>query len=191
MADTDERRPIEAKLIDDLAVSRTQLNRCGDVWKQLGKSFIEEPQLKAYFVVEAAKKLSAANVDPMARQAAITMARRRQKVRIHDADELIAKFSTDAAESKEEALPTEDAKLNVPAVPKKRAAASLWKFAGKAINLLLQPAKTHVQEVDHAAIIRDLEAALSLYREQFAQAQQQRARKLKRPNLPKTQVSHV
>lgn len=191
IADTDERRTIEENMVDDLGVSKTQLYRCVDVWKRFGKLLIEEPNLKAYFVVEALKRLSAASVDPMAREAAITMARRREKVRINHADDLIAKFSPDADIPTDEAVPTVDTPADSPSqTVKKRSVSSLWKYAGEAINLLLQPAKAKA-DVDHEAIIRDLEAALALYRKQFAQAQQQRTPKLKRPNKQKGQVSHV
>ena len=125
--------------------------------------------MKSFFVVEALKILSAVGVSPLAREASVEMARRKQKVRIGVADDLVAQFA-----SPEEGVTSKPKKMTKPkghpAKPQSqrgKKAASIWEYAGKAIRFVVRPAKSK-QTVDHEAIIADLESALAQYRKEYA-----------------------
>ena len=197
--DCDDRRGLFNSLLEDLSVSKSQAYRCIPVWEVFGRLLIDEPKLAKFFVVEALKLLAAPEVPPMARQAAITMARGQQRVRIEQAKQLIAKFTPTPDQENDPEQPSVSAsslksrRVEEPATkPAAQAqdSVSLWEYAGKVIRFVLRPAKPKTP-INHEAIIRDLEAALASYRKKYAQTKPQASSRQPQPEAAKVEVSHV
>ncbi|MEM9409502.1 MAG: hypothetical protein AAGA30_00145 [Planctomycetota bacterium] len=166
----EQRQELLGMLLEDCGISKSQFHRCIDVWKCFAEALTKAPHLQPYFVIEALKILSAQGVDPRARVDAIQMASERKKVRIAGAKKLIAKYSqveqgarTSAqARAKSTTKPAQN-----PQSLRGKAASSIWEYAGSAIRFVLRPTQSK-QQVDHEAVIRDLEAALEMYRQEYA-----------------------
>ncbi len=163
--DTDNRRELFDNLLEDIGVSRPQAYRCIAVWECFGKLLIDEPQLIKYFVVEALKLLSGADATHAARYEAIYLARKGERIRIAQANQLLAKhaLALDASSS-----PKKQAKKTAPKTAKKPKDESIWSFVGRTVRLVLKPAKSK-SPVNLEAIIEDLEAALESFRQQYAE----------------------
>lgn len=168
LTNCDGRRGLPDELLDDLGTSPSQGYRCVGVWEHFGEVLIKDPSLMSYFVVEALKILSAAGVNPLARKAAIAMARRKHKVRIRDAEELVAQFSESEGTSTSKASKKSNSKERVskPQSLRGKNTPSIWEYAGKVIRFVVRPAKPK-QTVDHQAVIADLEAALAQLRKEY------------------------
>lgn len=163
--DTDNRRELFDNLLEDIGVSRSQAYRCIAVWEHFGRRLIEEPQLIEYFVVEALKILSQSDTPQSARDEAIQRARKKERIRIAQANKLRQKYLQPSTENVEQQPRT--VKTKTPASPKSKN--PIWSFVGKTVRLILQPTKAKSQ-VDLAAIIQDLEAALVTFRKQYDEA---------------------
>jgi len=187
VTDCEERRGLPNQLLDDMGVSKTQAYRCVDVWEQFGKLLVENRELKPFFVVEALKILSSADVSQSARDEAIEMARNKQKVRIAVAEMLVTQFETEFIDPtpKKHGERRKTAQQNPQSLRGKRSS-TIWEYAGKAIRFALRPTQSK-KNVDHEAIIKDLEAALAQYRDEFARIQTE----AREPDRNTVEVSHA
>ena len=171
VTDCESRQGLSDNLLDDLGISKSQAYRCVDVWEGFGERLINAPQLKAYFVVEALKRLSAVGVCPLAREAAVQMAHQKRKVRIADAAQLVADFAATTEEgavkqSPKRTKPKATGQKNPQSLRGKKSV-SIWEYAGNAVRFVLRPAQSK-QDIDHEAIIKDLETALAQYRMEYS-----------------------
>jgi len=138
----EERATAFTNLLQDLGKSRTQAFRDICVWNRFSKPLLEHPEIAKLFVSESLKLLSAENTQS-ARDAAITLASRGERITIKRARKLLAEHGCRVRKTNKAS-----------SVPK-----GTWSFVGASIRLTVKSLSQ--SGADLQGLIADLESFLT------------------------------
>lgn len=174
--DTEGRRGLFKSMCVKHEIDKTRAYSSMGVFRKFGSPLLENPALKRMFPVESLKLLSGKRSSLAAREAALAIARKGERVTIKCAQNLIAKHSSesaiDAGQADGPAWPdrgNSDARPGKKQKPPKPSPRALWSYCGEVVTVSLEAASPKSAS-DVESIIRDLEAALAAYRSDFGDA---------------------
>ncbi len=173
--EADGRQEFFDNLLDDLKISRTQAYRCRAVWCCFGAKFLAEPQLPAFFVTEALKILSAEETPQAARDEALELARRENRISIKVAESLVRKHSVDLVPNAGENQSQPQSETTSVTSGNAARSSKGWLFSGSLVRIQLLP-KIRPDRASIEALIRDLESAIAALQSRTSQTPAAQAR---------------
>ena len=194
---TDQEKELHKNMLADCDIGRTQSYRSINVWRKLGPRLAKSPKLLRKFIPEGLKMLCEAKVPDAARDEAVSLASKGERITIKLAAEICARHGV-AMEGDKPVVTTALAPKNMPPIPSKtvvkelaaekpatenpavkeqaaevappKARRSLLSFAGTAFRFVVETKTPKLKEISTpvlAAVIADAKRFLTDLENQY------------------------